>query len=672
MKLKKVRILGIISYAGETEMHFSNDDNKPITVFHGENGAGKTSTLNAILWCLTGRLSAKLSEDIGTDPAKFFNRDMKEEDTPFVEIDFEFGGDQFKARRDGQLTDLRGNFSLKVLREGVWDSYGGSSEATMTNILPASIARYFIFDGEGFQAKGLGDSSVATAVKTILGFDHVESAIARMEDVKRQKDKEGARLEAVFIKDKRKKASYERAVQELESEKNRYSELAEELKLKTEELKDVEGLIGNLNIERVNALRKDEKRADNEITKLNNDVTFYGSQQLDLISKYYRSAFGAELFTAGLGVIDEKREKGVIPGKYNRQLIEDLKQAGECICGRCIDEEVEKILDSKSKEGFTSGLQERLTDAGACKKDDQIKLGNFRTEHSKLMAGINEARKNAKSESDRLKEIRQGLDEFENHEVRLAELRNQEVRIKARIATINTDMTSIQERINEHNHTRRTYAPSSVDTSEEQKKISRDAEMLESVVEYARSELAREFAYTKDFISREMNEFISGTNIVYGVTVDDSFKFSYRDVRGMPVLGSTGERKTLEFAFLSSLMKLVQEKSGNDVEGLLKPGSRIPIVLDAPFSELAENYISYISDMLLSVCDQLSVLMFNKDWKAFEEACDDKIGKEYVLVKNLKSRENGNLPVKQEFGGREFECVVYGAPRDCTTLEEVR
>ena len=44
----------------------------------------------------------------------------------------------------------------------------------MTNILPASIARYFIFDGEGFQAKGLGDYSVSTAVKTILGFDHVE------------------------------------------------------------------------------------------------------------------------------------------------------------------------------------------------------------------------------------------------------------------------------------------------------------------------------------------------------------------------------------------------------------------------------------------------------------------------------------------------------------------
>ena len=187
MKIQKVKIYGIISYADATELTFSTETKKPITVFHGENGAGKTSTLNAILWCLTGRLSAKLSEDIGTDPTKFFNRHLDEQETPFVEIDFEFDGDNFKARRDGDRFDLKGRFSLKVLKEGVWDPFATSSAATMTNILPASIARYFIFDGEGFQAKGLGDHSVATAVKTILGFDHVESAISSMEQVIRER-----------------------------------------------------------------------------------------------------------------------------------------------------------------------------------------------------------------------------------------------------------------------------------------------------------------------------------------------------------------------------------------------------------------------------------------------------------------------------------------------------
>ena len=119
-------------------------------------------------------------------------------------------------------------------------------------------------------------------------------------------------------------------------------------------------------------------------------------------------------------------------------------------------------------------------------------------------------------------------------------------------------------------------------------------------------------------------------------------------------------------------MKLIQEKSSDGVDGLLQPGSRIPIVLDAPFSELAENYISYISDMLLSVSDQLTVLMINKDWWAFEAACDDKIGKEFVLVKNLKAEAKGKLPVSEEFGGKKYQCVVYDSEKDCTTLETVR
>ena len=134
--------------------------------------------------------------------------------------------------------------------------------------------------------------------------------------------------------------------------------------------------------------------------------------------------------------------------------------------------------------------------------------------------------------------------------------------------------------------------------------------------------------------------------------------------------GSNGEQRTRDFAFLASLMKLVQEKSENEEQGLLQPGAKIPIVLDAPFGTLAANYIAYISDILLSVSDQLSVLMLNKDWQTFESACDARVGREYVLVKN-NTGESG-MPVVLEFAGRSFDCVVYGAAKDCTTVDSVR
>lgn len=672
MKIQKVKIFGVMSYADMTEISFSSARDKPITVFHGENGAGKTSTLNAILWCLTGRLSAKLMEDIGTDPAKFFNRHLADHEDPFVEIEFEFDGDTFKARRNGSLDDLRGSFSLKRLDGGVWDSFATGSDATMTNILPASIARYFIFDGEGFQAKGLGDYSVSTAVKTILGFDHVESAISSLQQVIGERERQASQLQAAAIKDGQKKKSFEKAVEQLEVQKNRFTELAEQIQLDSAQLEQVRIEIDGLNITRVNALRHEEQQLEKGIVRIKNDIHALELNQLSLIGRYYRAAFGADLFNAGFKVIEDKREKGVIPGKYSRQLIEDLKAAGICICGKCLDDEDLKVLESKIKDGFTDGLQQRLADAAACKRDDLVKLSDFKKEHSMLMAGINEGRKTVTHNESRLQEVREGLKDLDGFEERVKELRNQEVRLDARIKTAEQDKTSIQEQIQLNKHTRDRYAGGTVDSSKEQQQIAGDVEILRSVMGYAKRELEDEFVYTKQFIEREMNTFIAGTNIPYGVSLDSNFNFHYRDIQGSTVLGSTGERKTLEFAFLSSLMKLVQEKSDKQVEGLLQPGSKIPIVLDAPFSELAENYIGYISDMLLSVSDQLSVLMFNKDWKAFEKVCDKKIGKEYVLVKNLKTSAEGKLPVTQEFGGQEYQCVVYDATHDCTTLETVR
>ena len=145
--------------------------------------------------------------------------------------------------------DLRGDFAT-------------GSEATMTNILPASIARYFIFDGEGFQAKGLGDYSVSTAVKTILGFDHVESAMASLQQVIGERERQASQLQAAAIKDGQKKKSFEKAVEQLEVQKKRFTELTEQIQLDSAQLEQVRTEIDGLNITRVNTLRQEEQQLE--------------------------------------------------------------------------------------------------------------------------------------------------------------------------------------------------------------------------------------------------------------------------------------------------------------------------------------------------------------------------------------------------------------------------
>jgi DNA sulfur modification protein DndD len=671
MKILSVSILGIASYSKEQKIEFSADERLPITVLHGENGAGKTSTLNAILWCLTGRISPAFFDSVGGDPENFFNRDFYETGgMPLVEVEFEFDGGRFRAARKGLAKNIEGDFSLKKLVSGVWDSYTTHATATMTNILPPAIARYFIFDGEGFQTKGIGDNSVTTSVKTMLGFDHVETAISRIDSIIIEKEKKVGQLKSGRIKDQQKRASYERASNKIEELKVEQRKLADEKPEREGELADIQFEINSLNIHRVNALRSDEERRKRDIGKALNDVRSFENERLDLIGKYYRSIFGRALFDDGIAIIEESREKGVIPGKYSRQLIEDLKSAGVCMCGRSLGQEELVVLESKIKGGFTDGFQQRLTEASACQKDDQNLLDRFRTEYSKVMSGINDSNKALTNLHRRLEEIQQELVGLEDFKDKLRDLVNQEAIIKARLSTIEQDLTNIQTALNENHFTRKNYAPTSEGDSDEEIRLAKQIFVLKEALDYARAFLAAEFEEAHEFILEEMNKFIGGTNIPYGVELDKAFKFAFHDARGQVVVGSTGERKTLEYAFLCCLVKLVRQKSEKS-DGLLKPGSRIPLVLDAPFSELAETYVSYISDMLLSVADQLTFLMFNKDWQAFQHVCAKKIGKEYVLVKNISSSSEGRTEEVLNFGGKDYACVRYGADIDHTSLELV-
>ena len=57
MLLEKLKLVNFRQFYNETEIEFSTDPQKNITLIHGENGVGKTTILNSILWCLYEKLT---------------------------------------------------------------------------------------------------------------------------------------------------------------------------------------------------------------------------------------------------------------------------------------------------------------------------------------------------------------------------------------------------------------------------------------------------------------------------------------------------------------------------------------------------------------------------------------------------------------------------------------
>ena len=54
LRIQKVSLKNFRKYLGIQEVEFSTDSKKPVTVFHGISGKGKTSFLNALHWCIYG------------------------------------------------------------------------------------------------------------------------------------------------------------------------------------------------------------------------------------------------------------------------------------------------------------------------------------------------------------------------------------------------------------------------------------------------------------------------------------------------------------------------------------------------------------------------------------------------------------------------------------------
>ena len=62
MRLLSLELTDFRAFHGNCKLEFAADDTKRVTVFHGENGAGKTNLLNAIHWCVTGQFTPRFQD----------------------------------------------------------------------------------------------------------------------------------------------------------------------------------------------------------------------------------------------------------------------------------------------------------------------------------------------------------------------------------------------------------------------------------------------------------------------------------------------------------------------------------------------------------------------------------------------------------------------------------
>jgi DNA sulfur modification protein DndD len=176
------------AYAGRQVINLrpeSDEVMRPIILFGGMNGGGKTTLIDGIRLALYGqraKCSGRENLGYGEFLTQLVNSQTLSEQITEIELSFESIFDNcwqtFKITRAWQRNPTEGKDSISVMREDGYDSTLQENwDEYIESILPLGISNLFLFDGE--QVKELAELdnppvSVVEAINSLLGLELAE------------------------------------------------------------------------------------------------------------------------------------------------------------------------------------------------------------------------------------------------------------------------------------------------------------------------------------------------------------------------------------------------------------------------------------------------------------------------------------------------------------------
>ena len=121
------------------------------------------------------------------------------------------------------------------------------------------------------------------------------------------------------------------------------------------------------------------------------------------------------------------------------------------------------------------------------------------------------------------------------------------------------------------------------------------------------------------------------------ISIDSNFKVSTRVNEDETVDASTGIETVKNFAFVCGLLKLIKSNVLNNEFDDETSDETYPLVMDAPFSNTDEEHIKGIARVLPENCNQIIIVIMEKDYEYAKEVLSDKVGGMYKIVKHTET-----------------------------------
>ncbi|MDM5225005.1 AAA family ATPase [Cytobacillus sp. NJ13] len=638
---KNIEIEGFGPYKEKTIIAFPSHEG--VTLVYGENMRGKTSLLNAIRYSLFGKVIGRGSKEISLH--KISNSENASEGKYGfkVTLTFSYNNEDYelvrecKLRNEVEIPQSDMDYSEEnFLRKNGTVLSPEDKENHLARIMPESVSRFFLFDGELLDEyeELLSDDStmgqkIRESIERILGVPILTNARGDVRELLQNAQKEESKA-----------AQRDQKTRELGNllANNGEQKLHQENELKRL-LNDYERLKGNKKsleeemrkTQRVEDLIMERDKLQEELPKLEEKRNEKEIKLKELMSRAWQSVIGGKIdkIRKDLSRKIENMEAQLMKKAVKEEMIKNIRAAldqGNCpTCLRSMDADALKKLENLSLEV----QQEQDIDE---REINRLRLmfanfSNFQSINSRdlikeISENIDDIYIETVTKMDRISEIEDSIGDKDTSNIKsqrflydqtIKELTILEEGIKAQrtvIVKIEESLKKLQSQLDKI---------SGMDISKERKRrelyndlyslfndgVAMYREQLRSKVEVDASKLFIKMTTEPDYTNLSINE-------NYGLTI------VHRDNKTVPIR-SAGAEQIVALSLIGALQK--------------NTPLRGPVIMDSPFIRLDEQHKRNVLKSLEIMAPQVMLLVFEGELKP-EIARDELLGRlkaEYKL-----------------------------------------
>jgi DNA sulfur modification protein DndD len=673
MRLLSIELSDFRGFYGTKRIDLAAGDQKRVTIFHGENGAGKTNLLNAVHWCMTGSFTPRFQES-----RSLVNREAVREGrrTCYVEMVFrdeaENGGREYRVRRPGanevskpaEVFEIEAGNSKPI----------ANAEALLAKFLPKGLVSWFFFDAEAIGSLELsGSQNFKTDLRRTLGFDLVDKLLVDLDLLlnKRHKDI------AAQVKDKKLQDIVTRIENidlvlpdqeaKLENAQRRFAQLNTDLESTLQRLQK---------LPKAEPLQRERRDVEQRKQRLQQTIAATNIRVAQLIG---RAAPELLLRAPALALedqIQEREDRGKLPAPYSDQLIKDIESDGVCICGRTVEPGSSELhrLHTLLHLSSTPILNQRIRSLRYLIRAIEDGSSTFPEAISAMRSDLVTLSNEIGGLEQRAEELTAELEGIDDTEVQRLEAERRRL-MNARDEA-NAQTTLLRRQIDENRRERKDLEAQRSGIELKQKisaKLKTEADKVKRLRDFIGRSLADQERQALLILSHELNLVLHRyLTKHYKAKIDPSnYSVLLVDQEGKTVGHSTGEGQVLKFAFIATVVALAARKTQQKVQWMAEP-TIAPLVLDAPFSALDPEYQGSVARNLAKQSTQLVLMLSSAAWgEKVAEALEGQVGKRYLIVSH-ESGPRGEKPIKTlQIHGNMYPLNHYDAGRAESTIVEV-